>query len=178
MTLDETGRQPLPVTLDGRPYLVQPRSLAELAPLQAWFRREVPSPLARVLAALAQCQRHEVLIEPVVRDLLLAQARRDESRWPPRPGTAVWMQAVDDADLAGRVLHFALAPCQPDLTEPDCDDLVAAASVAEIAVLCCALFIGKLPDPKAPTAATTTTQPTTPTTTSPTTSPTTATTGT
>lgn len=157
MDLSEATRQDLPLDLAGATYWLRPRTLQELGPLQAWFKRESPGPLAKTLAALDQCERQGVAVARGLRELVLEAAHRHERRWPPPLGSRDWLAAVEDAAKVGFLVHFALSPRHPDLTESQAERLAETASPDELAVLCCALFTGRLPDPKARATSTSTT---------------------
>lgn len=150
MNTAEATRQDMPVTLAGVEYSLPARTLQELGPLQAWFLREVPSPLTRALASLGQCERQGIDVAPAVRSVLLDAAMRHEQAWPPAMGTRKWLNAVDDRDQVGHLIAWGLGPRHPHLTEALAAEIALKATAVELAIFCRALISGKLPDPKSP----------------------------
>ncbi|MFO0887544.1 MAG: hypothetical protein U0790_00195 [Isosphaeraceae bacterium] len=174
MNTAEATRQDMRVTLAGVEYSLPVRTLQDLGPLQAWFLREIPSPMTRALASLSQCERQGIEVAPAVRSVLLDAAIRHEQAWPPAMGSRKWLLAVDDRDQVGHLIAWGLGPRHPHLTEEMAAAIAIQATNAELAIYCRALISGKLPDPKAPAPPPDPGEPTPPSTTG----PATATTGT
>lgn len=145
MDTAEAGRQPIPVTLAGREYFVRPRTFGEIAELQAWFKRRIPGPLVRVLAAFDFAEREGVRYSPATRKAMMEQAQDDELSWPPRPGSLPWIRAIDSREHIPYVIRWLL----PHLGEQDAVELYDTAAGSEILEL---LIAGLLPRPKATAA--------------------------
>jgi hypothetical protein len=156
MDLSESVGSSIPVKLAGRQWLIKIRTLAELAELQAWFKREIPSPLVRAMEAAQKAQKSK--ISQAIIDMVLEHAQRAELAWPPRLGSWHWLDAVDQIGKQGHVIAFALKPEHPEVDEAEANRLIEAAESGEVATLACVLFHGRLPDPKelAPTMGQTT----------------------
>ena len=158
MDLSETLGKSLTVTLAGKEWQVKIRTLAELADLQAWFRRAIPSPLVRAMEAAEKARAAKV--GQAILNLVLEHAQRSELAWPPRLGSWHWLDAVDQAGQQGHVIAFALQPEHPEIDDAAAEKLIEDASAGEVATVACVLFHGRLPDPKelAPSMGQTTSQ--------------------
>ena len=150
LDLAEATRQDLVVTLAGNEYALPVRTLRDLGPLQAWFKRLVPSPLTRTIASLDQCDRQGIATPSVLRSALFDTALRQERTWPPRPGSIEWLAAVEDADQIHHLIAWGLGPRHPNLTDDAARTIVREATVEELSIYFFGLFTGRLPDPKSP----------------------------
>jgi hypothetical protein len=159
--LDAATAEPISLPLAGGTYQVKPRTLAELAPLQAWFRESIPGPLLRTAEALEQARRLKIDLGSDVRNALLDAAHRESLAWPPMLLGYYWRRAVDDAGHAWKVVHCALQPCHPSVTEEEARRLVDASEPGELGTIAYVLRYGAMPEPIDPKAEAGTATPTT-----------------
>jgi hypothetical protein len=155
-------KQPVPVTLAGREYLIRPRTLDELGELQAWYKRAVASPLTRALSAIESSKGHGFTLRAETRDAMLSVALAADASWPPRVGSLAWARAVEDSGEFPHVIRWALLPCQP--TKAEAAALYESTGPGDLLAILYAAVLGKAPDPKdrgatatPPTTTTTTT---------------------
>jgi hypothetical protein len=150
---DASG-QPIPVRIAGRDWLVKPRTLTELGSLQAWFKREVPSPLVRAMQAVEQSRRLKTGVGDAIQTLVIEAAQRSELSWPPRVGTYHWLDAVDQVGKESHVLAFALQAEHPEIDDAAAELLVEQSKSGEVAAACFAMIYGVAPAPKSEAPAT------------------------
>ena len=65
--------------------------LSQWAALQAWLKREVPSPIAQALKAIQELRWLGETVDPVVADSLFENAQAAARKWPPAVGTRDWL---------------------------------------------------------------------------------------
>ena len=152
MDLAQAFAAPEPVRFGGREFPVRQLSLAEWAPLQAWLKTAVPSPITQVLRAVQEAKTLGIALDPTVRDAAFGHAQDEARRWPPAFGGRAWLAAVDSVPGgAAHFLAFVLRHAGTELLAGEAQDLVDAASPDEMGELVRAAYYGD--PPRAPKAA-------------------------
>jgi hypothetical protein len=149
MDSTQATRCPVGVTLAGVEYPIRQLSHAEWAPLQAWLKRAVPSPLVEAARAIREIQEAGELTESA-RSMLLANAHEQARLWPPRVGSRHWFDALNAIDGAPAVtLRTILAAGGTPLSLDEAERVFADATVDEVGVMWAQALHGDAPDPKA-----------------------------
>lgn len=152
-SIQATGT-PASVTLAGVEYPIRQLSHAEWAPLQAWLKRAVPSPLVEATRAIRELEQSGELTESA-RSMLLANAHHEARLWPPRAGSSHWFDALGAVEGgAAQVVRAILAAGGTPVPLDEAGRIFEAASVEEIGAMWAQALHGDTPGPKA-TAGTT-----------------------
>lgn len=144
-TLDELTAAPRRMKLAGIEFTVAPLELREWGELQAWFKDNVPSPLASVAKGVE-------LLPDAERKEILSGAMERQLRWPPRVATEEWFNAISAATGGDAMfLWVVLRKHHPEITIEQANRLSERASAEEsLAVIFQAIGIATPPKATAP----------------------------
>lgn len=151
MDLSVATNQPEAVTLGGETHLARPLTMKEWGKLQAWIKRELPSPVKRALDGLQQAKDDAVQYDLDVMQHVLDHAQQQALAWPPRIGSAAWFDLLNHIEGGvGQYVFTVLSLCNPALTAQEAEQLAKRASDTELAELTRWVLYGKPPVPKSP----------------------------
>lgn len=117
MDLATLTNAPRDITLDGKTYKVSALTLAEWGELQQWIKDHA-DPVVKAFESLNRARAAGVVVTEIDRKALMAQARAEARRFPPRPASQAWDEAIDNID-GGRAefVGTVLKKHQPDLSD-------------------------------------------------------------
>lgn len=153
LSIDQATNAPTQISLGGASFHVRTLTLAEWGELQAWLKRNAPSPIERAAEAIKRASDDGKPMPQWIRDEILSNAQEQSLRWPPKVGTLPWLEALDaTTDGMATLLHRAFRELQT-VTLEQCRELAEKATQEEIGLLVGFLFFGL--DPKAASGAAT-----------------------
>lgn len=157
MDSTQATRTPVPLTLAGKEYPIRQLSHSEWAPLQAWLKKSVPSPVAEAVRAIRELEAAGERPTDSERSALMANAHEQARLWPPRVGGQHWFDALNAIDGAPeRTIRAILASGGTAVTDDEAHEIFAGSSVEEITAMWAQALHGDAPRPKAATGTTTT----------------------
>jgi hypothetical protein len=159
--LDSTQatRCPVALTLAGKEYPIRQLSHGEWAPLQAWLKKSVPSPVAEAVRAIRELEAAGERPTDSERSAIMANAHERARLWPPRVGSQHWFDALNEIDGApAQTIRAILGAGGTALTVDEADAIFVAATFEEVGAMWAQALHGDAPGPKATTG---TTDPTT-----------------
>ncbi len=126
MDLAQLTNAPREIEVAGRTYKVSALKLKEWGSVQAWIKDNVPSPLGALKSADLDG------LSNADKRTLLDVAVRQQRDWPPRVGSAAWLEALDHDGGHAMFLHAILSKHQPSFTEADAEALAERLTTGEI----------------------------------------------
>lgn len=164
MDSTQATRCPVGVTLAGKEYPIRQLGHSQWAPLQAWLKKAVPSPVAEAMRAMRELEQSGEPLGDSARSMLMTNAHEQARLWPPRVGGQHWFDALNAIDGApARTIQAILAAGGTEVSLDEADRIFADSSVEEMGALWVQALHGDAPAPKAttgPTSPTTALSPT------------------
>jgi hypothetical protein len=134
--------------LAGKPHRLRQLTKTEWTAFAAWLKKNCPSPLTRAVETIRQAKDAGTPLDPVTSDQLLDHAHRTAILWPPRVGTADWLNLVSNTDGAdARLLFDAITKSTPTFTAAEAESLAGLLSPEEWAAVIRILLRGARPTP-------------------------------
>jgi uncharacterized protein (DUF1800 family) len=155
MDSTQATRCPVALTLAGKDYPIRQLSHSEWAPLQAWLKKSVPSPVAEAVRAIRELESADSRPSDPERSAIMANAHEQARLWPPRVGSQHWFDALNAIDGApAMTIRAILAAGGTAVTDDEADAIFAEASVEEVGAMWAQALHGDAPSPKATTGTT------------------------
>lgn len=159
MDSTQATRCPVGITLAGKEYPIRQLGHVDWAPLQAWLKRAVPSPVAEAMRAIRELEASGERPTDAARSMLLANAHEQARLWPPRVGSQHWFDTLNAIhDGPAHTIQAVLAAGGTQVSIDEADEIYVAASLEEVGAMWVQALHGDTPGPKATTG---TTSPTT-----------------
>lgn len=155
MDSTQATRCPVALTLAGKEYPIRQLSHSEWAPLQAWLKKSVPSPVAEAVRAIRELEAAGERPSDSERSAIMANAHEQARLWPPRVGSQHWFDALNAIhDAPGHVIQAVLASGGTSVPLDEADRIFTAATLAEVGAMWAQALHGDAPSPKATTGTT------------------------
>jgi hypothetical protein len=159
MDLAQATGVPETVKLGGEEYSVRLLSHREWGAVQAFLKRELPSPVTRVGVAIDEARAAGTPLSKSAVDQLYDRAEAAATHWPPQHGSQAWLNALSGIDGGdAQVLFEVLSKTDPAFTIEKAAALAPKVVTAEWDELFRVSLYGGPPRPKgeaAPTGPTT-----------------------
>jgi hypothetical protein len=148
-----TGRKIYEVTIGGEAYRVSALAAEDWADFQEWIRIHIYNPMTRALRQLDEAEAAGVRISKPSREAMLEVARKASRSWPPKPGTAEWVECLQEDGADGPLFWVALRKHNPGMTREKAAELAGLVDADGLWRLGLAAVGGDPDDPKAATRA-------------------------
>jgi hypothetical protein len=153
MDLAQATGMPETVILGGEEYSVRLLSHREWGAVQAFLKRELPSPVTRVGVAIDEARAAGTPLSKAAVDQLYERAEAAATRWPPQHGSQAWINALSGIDGGdAEVLFEVLSKTDPAFTVEQAEALAPKVVTAEWDELFRVSLYGGPPRPKDGTA--------------------------